>query len=141
PLARRGGAWRTNCTAAAKTLGSAPPPTGRRPMVKLSSHLARLQSEAIHILRETAAGFRGVVLLYPGGKDSSVLLHLARKAFYPRQLPFVLLHIDTTWKFREMIAFRDATAASMRLELIVYVNQEGLARGINPIASEMSLYT
>jgi sulfate adenylyltransferase subunit 2 len=92
-------------------------------------------------LRETAASFRRTALLYSVGKDSSVLLRLARKAFYPQQPPFVLLHVDTTWKFRDMIVFRDATATSMRLELIVHVNQEGLARGINPIASGASLYT
>jgi len=81
------------------------------------------------------------VLLYSIGKDSSVLLHLALKAFYPAKPPFPLLHIDTTWKFRDMIAFRDATAARLGLELIVHVNRDGLARGINPIASGSSLHT
>ena len=100
-----------------------------------SAHLRHLEAEAIHILREVAAEFRKPVLLYSIGKDSSVLLHLARKAFYPGPPPFPILHIDTTWKFREMIAFRDAVAARLGLELIVHVNREGLARGIDPVAS------
>ena len=95
----------------------------------------------IAILREVAAEFRNPVLMYSIGKDSSVLLHLARKAFYPAKPPFPLLHIDTTWKFREMIAFRDATARALGLDLIVHTNQEGLARGINPIASGSALHT
>ncbi|HKS88510.1 MAG TPA: sulfate adenylyltransferase subunit CysD, partial [Stellaceae bacterium] len=107
----------------------------------LPLHLRRLEAEAIAILREVAAEFRNPVLLYSIGKDSSVLLHLARKAFYPANLPFPLLHIDTTWKFREMIRFRDATAREFGLELIVHTNQEGLARGINPIASGSALHT
>jgi sulfate adenylyltransferase subunit 2 len=92
-------------------------------------------------MREVAAEFRNPVLLYSIGKDSSVLLHLALKAFYPAKLPFPVLHIDTTWKFREMIAFRDTTAARLGVELIVHTNQEGLDRGINPIASGSSLHT
>jgi sulfate adenylyltransferase subunit 2 len=92
-------------------------------------------------LREVAAEFRNPVLLYSMGKDSSVLLHLARKAFHPAPLPLPLLHVDTTWKFREMIEFRDAAAARLGLELIVHVNQEGLDRGINPIASGSALHT
>ena len=108
---------------------------------QLALHLRRLEAEAITILREVAAEFRRPVLLYSIGKDSSVLLHLALKAFYPAKPPFPLLHIDTTWKFREMIAFRDATAARLGVELIVHVNREGLARGINPIASGSSLHT
>jgi sulfate adenylyltransferase subunit 2 len=107
----------------------------------LPAHLRRLEAEAIHILREVAAEFRNPVLLYSIGKDSSVLLHLALKAFYPAKLPFPLLHVDTTWKFREMIAFRDATAAQLGVELIVHTNQEGLARGINPVASGSALHT
>jgi sulfate adenylyltransferase subunit 2 len=104
-------------------------------------HLHRLEAEAIAILREAAAEFRNPVMLYSIGKDSSVMLHLARKAFYPGPLPFPLLHIDTTWKFREMIAFRDATAQRLGLRLIVHVNEDGLARGINPIASGSALHT
>ena len=92
-------------------------------------------------MREVAAEFRNPVLLYSIGKDSSVLLHLALKAFYPAKLPFPVLHIDTTWKFREMIAFRNTTAARLGVELIVHTNQEGLDRGINPIASGSSLHT
>jgi len=107
----------------------------------LSLHLRRLEAEAIAILREVAAEFRRPVLLYSIGKDSSVLLHLALKAFYPAKPPFPLLHVDTTWKFREMIAFRDATAARLGLDLIVHVNREGLERGIDPIASGSSLHT
>ena len=105
------------------------------------SHLDRLESEAIHILREVAATFSRPVMLYSVGKDSSVLLHLALKAFYPARPPFPLLHVDTTWKFREMIAFRDETAARLGLELIVHVNREGLEQGINPIDSGSSVHT
>ena len=107
----------------------------------LPGHLRQLESEGIGILREVAAEFRRPVLMYSIGKDSSVLLHLARKAFHPASLPFPMLHIDTTWKFREMIAFRDATAAQLGIELIVHTNPEGLARGINPIASGSALHT
>ena len=107
----------------------------------LSTHLRRLEAEAIGILREVAAEFRNPVLMYSIGKDSSVLLHLALKAFYPARPPFPVLHIDTTWKFREMIAFRDALPGRLGIELIVHTNQEGLRRGINPIASGSSLHT
>ena len=96
------------------------------------AHLATLEAESIHILREAAAQAARPVLLYSIGKDSSVLLHLARKAFYPARLPFPLLHIDTTWKFRAMIAFRDATACRFELELRTHTNHEGLRQGINP---------
>jgi sulfate adenylyltransferase subunit 2 len=105
------------------------------------SHLDVLESESIHIFRETAAQFRKPVLLYSIGKDSTVLLHLARKAFFPQEIPFPLLHIDTTWKFRDMIAFRDRTARELGLNLIVHVNEDGRARGINPIDYAPSLYT
>ena len=108
---------------------------------RLTPHLARLEAEAIGILREGACAFRRPVLLYSIGKDSSVLLHLALKAFYPGKLPFPLLHIDTTWKFREMISFRDATAKRLGLELLVHTNAEGLARAINPITSGSALHT
>ena len=111
------------------------------PRLPLPAHLKRLEAEAIGILREVAAEFRNPVLLYSIGKDSSVLLHLAVKAFHPAKPPFPLLHIDTTWKFREMIAFRDAVAARLGVELIVHTNQEGLDRGIDPIASGSSLHT
>ena len=105
------------------------------------SHLARLEAESIHIMREVAAEFRNPVMLYSIGKDSSVMLHLARKAFYPSKPPFPLLHIDTTWKFREMIAFRDETARRLGLELIVHVNEAGLAQGITPFTHGSALYT
>src|ERR1700735_2184076 len=95
------------------------------------SHLSRLEAESIHILREVVAECEKPVMLYSIGKDSSVMLHLAMKAFYPSLPPFPLLHVDTTWKFREMIAFRDATAERLGLDLIVHVNRDGLARGIN----------
>ena len=105
------------------------------------SHLDVLESESIHIFRETAAQFRKPVLLYSIGKDSTVLLHLARKAFYPQDIPFPLMHIDTTWKFRDMIAFRDRTVRDLGLNLIVHTNEDGRARGINPIDYAPSLYT
>jgi sulfate adenylyltransferase subunit 2 len=108
---------------------------------RLPRHLQRLEAEAIGVLREVAAEFRKPVLLYSIGKDSSVLLHLARKAFYPGPVALPLLHVDTTWKFREMIDFRDATARQLELELIVHTNREGLARGIDPIASGSALHT
>ena len=105
------------------------------------AHLDLLEAESIHIFREAAAQFRAPVLLYSIGKDSTVLLHLARKAFYPARPPFPLLHVDTTWKFRDMIAFRDRTARELGLELIVHTNQDGVARGINPIDYSPSIYT
>jgi sulfate adenylyltransferase subunit 2 len=92
-------------------------------------------------MREVVAESKKPVMLYSIGKDSSVMLHLAIKAFYPSKLPFPLLHVDTTWKFREMIAFRDETARRLGLELLVHVNQDGLARGISPIASGSSVHT
>ncbi len=105
------------------------------------SHLDLLEAEAIHIFREAAAQFRKPVLLYSIGKDSTVLLHLARKAFYPQKPPFPLMHIDTTWKFRDMIAFRDKTVRDLGLELIVHTNRDGVERGINPVDYAPSLYT
>lgn len=104
-------------------------------------HLDLLEAESIHILREAAAQFRAPVLLYSIGKDSTVLLHLARKAFYPAKPPFPLLHVDTTWKFRDMIAFRDRTAGELGLELVVHTNLDGLARGITPVDYAPSIYT
>jgi sulfate adenylyltransferase subunit 2 len=105
------------------------------------SHLKRLEAESIHIMREVAAEFRNPVMLYSIGKDSSVMLHLAMKAFYPSKPPFPLLHVDTTWKFREMIKFRDETVARLGLKLHVHINHEGVARGINPFDSGSSLHT
>jgi len=107
----------------------------------LPAHLRRLESESIGIMREVAAEFRNPVMLYSIGKDSSVMLHLARKAFFPGKPPFPLLHIDTGWKFREMIAFRDETARRLGLDLFVHINEEGRARGINPINSGSALHT
>jgi sulfate adenylyltransferase subunit 2 len=96
------------------------------------THIERLEAESIHIMREVAAEARNPVMLYSIGKDSSVILHLARKAFFPAPPPFPLMHIDTTWKFRDMIAFRDRTAAAAGMRLIVHTNQEGVAAGLNP---------
>ncbi|WP_181702008.1 sulfate adenylyltransferase subunit CysD [Chthonobacter albigriseus] len=105
------------------------------------THLRRLEAESIHIIREVAAEFRNPVMLYSIGKDSSVMLHLAMKAFYPSKPPFPLLHVDTTWKFREMIRFRDETARRLGLDLIVHTNQEGVAQGITPFTHGSSAYT
>jgi sulfate adenylyltransferase subunit 2 len=97
-----------------------------------AAHLRRLENESIHIIREVVAECRAPVMLYSIGKDSTVMLHLAMKAFYPSKPPFPLLHVDTGWKFRDMISFRDATAARLGLDLIVHTNRDGAARGINP---------
>jgi sulfate adenylyltransferase subunit 2 len=105
------------------------------------AHLRRLEAESIHIMREVVAEMRNPVMLYSIGKDSSVMLHVAMKAFYPAKPPFPLLHVDTTWKFREMIAFRDETARRLGLDLIVHINQDGLKRGISPVASGSQLHT
>jgi sulfate adenylyltransferase subunit 2 len=107
----------------------------------LPKNLRRLEAESIEIMREVVAEFRKPVMLYSIGKDSSVMLHVAMKAFYPAPLPFPLLHVDTTWKFREMIAFRDATARRINSDLIVHINQDGLVRGISPITSGSALHT
>ena len=96
------------------------------------SHLDELEAEAIYIMREVAAECEKPVMLYSIGKDSSVMLHLAMKAFYPEKPPFPFLHVDTTWKFKEMIKFRDETAKKLGIEMLVYTNQEGVAQGINP---------
>ena len=105
------------------------------------THLKQLEAESIHIIREVAAEFERPVLLYSIGKDSSVLLHLARKAFYPGRLPFPLLHVDTTWKFRDMIAFRDRIARELELDLIVYTNEEGRAANVTPFTYGSRKYT
>ena len=111
------------------------------PPRSLPEHLKRLEAESIGIMREVAAEFRNPVQLYSIGKDSSVMLHLARKAFFPGAPPFPLLHIDTGWKFRDMIVFRDETARRLGLDLVVHTNEEGKARGINPITSGSALHT
>jgi sulfate adenylyltransferase subunit 2 len=118
------------------SIGVQPALTGQLPI-----QLKRLEAEAIGIMREVVAEFRNPVMLYSIGKDSSAMLHLARKAFFPARPPFPLLHIDTGWKFREMISFRDATARRLELDLLVHTNQEGQARGINPITSGSALHT
>jgi len=105
------------------------------------SHLKRLEAESIHILREVAAEFTNPVMLYSIGKDSSVMLHLAMKAFYPAKPPFPLLHVDTGWKFRDMIAFRDDTARRLELKLIVHTNEEGVRAGIDPFTHGSNHYT
>jgi sulfate adenylyltransferase subunit 2 len=110
-------------------------------MSKIAAILKELENESIEILRETAAGFKKPVMMYSIGKDSSVLLHLARKAFYPSPIPFPLLHVDTTWKFMEMISFRDRIVAETKSQLIVHTNQEGVESNINPFNTNASEYT
>lgn len=105
------------------------------------THLDRLEAEAVHVFREVAACFAKPVMLYSIGKDSSVMLHLARKAFHPAPLPFPLLHVDTTWKFREMIEFRDQLAKEFGLNLIVHINQDGVDEGISPFVHGSSYHT
>ncbi|MEW9617687.1 sulfate adenylyltransferase subunit CysD [Shinella sp. S4-D37] len=105
------------------------------------THLQRLEAEAIHIFREVAATFARPVMLYSVGKDSSVMLHLAMKAFYPAKPPFPFLHVDTTWKFKEMIAFRDRMAAERGFDLLVHVNPEGIEQGISPFTHGSSIHT
>nr|WP_319486591.1 sulfate adenylyltransferase subunit CysD [uncultured Cohaesibacter sp.] len=107
----------------------------------LRTHLKSLEHESIHIIREVASEFKNPVMLYSIGKDSAVMLHLARKAFYPSRLPFPLMHVDTTWKFREMITFRDSMAKDYDLDLIVHTNEEGRANNVNPFTHGSSLYT
>jgi sulfate adenylyltransferase subunit 2 len=118
-------------------------PSGETPRLPLplQTHLQRLEAESIHIMREVVAECRRPVMLYSIGKDSAVMLHIARKAFAPGQIPFPLLHVDTTWKFRDMIAFRDETAKRSGFELLVHINQEGLALGINPFQHGSALHT
>jgi len=105
------------------------------------THLKQLEAESIHIIREVAAEFERPVMLYSIGKDSAVMLHLAMKAFYPGKPPFPLMHVDTTWKFREMIAFRDRHTRELGLELIVYVNEEGIRAGISPFTHGSKKHT
>jgi sulfate adenylyltransferase subunit 2 len=113
--------------------------TGRSKI--LASHLKELEADSIHIFREVVAEAENPAMLYSIGKDSTVMLHIAMKAFYPAKLPFPLLHVDTTWKFKEMIAFRDQRIRELGLELIVHINQDGLARGINPFDHGSSVHT
>lgn len=108
---------------------------------KSLNHLKKLEAESIYIMREVVAEFENPVMLYSIGKDSSVMLHLALKAFYPGKLPFPLLHVDTTWKFREMIEFRDKRVKDLGLELIVHINEEGLKNNVNPFTHGSKKYT
>jgi sulfate adenylyltransferase subunit 2 len=105
------------------------------------THLRQLEAESIHIIREVAAEFSNPVMLYSIGKDSAVMLHLARKAFYPARPPFPLLHVDTTWKFREMISFRDRMAHDYGFDLLIHTNEDGVRQGVNPFSHGSSLYT
>ena len=105
------------------------------------THLQRLEAESIHIMREVMNESEKPVMLYSIGKDSSVMLHLALKAFYPSKPPFPFLHVDTTWKFREMIEFRDKRAAELGLDLIVHINEEGVAQGVGPFSHGSSVHT
>ena len=105
------------------------------------THLQRLEAESIHIMREVVAQFRNPVMLYSIGKDSSVMLPLARKAFWPSRPPFPLMHVDTTWKFREMISFRDQCAKEMGFDLIVHINEEGVRAGIGPLSHGSAVHT
>lgn len=109
-------------------------------MIQLT-HLQKLEAESIHIIREVAATCENPVMLYSIGKDSAVLLHLAMKAFYPGKPPFPVLHVDTTWKFREMIEFRDRRAKELGIDLIVHINEEGVRAGVNPFESGSRLHT
>lgn len=105
------------------------------------THLQRLEAESIHIMREVVASCKNPVMLYSIGKDSAVMLHLARKAFYPSRLPFPLAHVDTTWKFRDMISFRDKMARDMNFELIVHINEDGVKQGIGPFTHGSAVHT
>jgi sulfate adenylyltransferase subunit 2 len=108
---------------------------------RLPTRLRQLEAEAMYIMREAVAEFANPVMLYSIGKDSSVMLHVAQKAFFPGKPPFPLLHIDTTWKFREMLAFRDETAARLDMDLLIHVNESGLASGLSPIISGPAIHT
>jgi sulfate adenylyltransferase subunit 2 len=110
-------------------------------MSRALTHLSQLEAESIHIIREVVAEFENPVMLYSIGKDSAVMLHLARKAFYPAKPPFPLMHVDTTWKFREMIEFRDRTAHECGFDLLIHTNEEGVQQGVTPFTHGSALYT
>ena len=105
------------------------------------THLRKLEAESIHIMREVAATAENPVMLYSVGKDSSVMLHLAMKAFYPSKPPFPLMHVDTTWKFKEMIAFRDKMCSDLGLDLIVHINEDGVREGVGPFTHGSAVHT
>ena len=105
------------------------------------THLDILEADSIHIIREVVATAENPVMLYSVGKDSAVMLHLAMKAFYPNKIPFPLMHVDTTWKFKEMVAFRDKTVSDLDLELIVYINEDGVERGVGPFSHGSAIHT
>jgi sulfate adenylyltransferase subunit 2 len=115
--------------------------TNKGRAIDVSDYLDTLEAESIHIFREVAANFQRPVMLYSIGKDSSVLLHLLRKAFYPARPPIPLLHVDTTWKFREMIAFRDQVAAAGDVQVLVHVNEDGVRQGISPLTHGATVHT
>ncbi|MGB8843073.1 MAG: sulfate adenylyltransferase subunit CysD [Aliidongia sp.] len=138
------GAWR--CArhyraALAKSISGVPGGKGNRVAMSRLTHLEQLEAESIHIMREVVAETEHPVMLYSIGKDSAVMLHLALKAFYPSKPPFPLLHVDTTWKFREMIAFRDKITAQFGLELLVHTNPDGVAQGIGPFSHGSAVHT
>ena len=110
-------------------------------MLEKLTHLKQLEAESIHIIREVAAEFQNPVMLYSIGKDSAVMLHLARKAFYPGRLPFPVLHVDTGWKFREMYSFRERMVEEMDLDLLVHMNPEGVEQGIGPFTHGSAVHT
>lgn len=114
---------------------------GDHPMLEKLTHLKQLEAESIHIIREVAAEFQNPVMLYSIGKDSAVMLHLARKAFYPARLPFPVLHVDTGWKFREMYSFREQMVKDLDLDLLVHQNPEGVAQGIGPFTHGSAVHT
>src|SRR5690606_14653645 len=129
---------------AAKT-AAAPKPAANDEALALTpsalTHLDRLEAESIHIMREVAAEAENPVMLYSVGKDSAVMLHLAMKAFHPSKPPFPVMHVDTTWKFREMIKFRDEMTAKLGLDLIVHINQEGVEQGVGPFTHGSQVHT
>ena len=110
-------------------------------MLEKLTHLKQLEAESIHIIREVAAEFQNPVMLYSIGKDSAVMLHLARKAFYPGRLPFPVLHVDTGWKFQAMYEFREKMVKEMDLDLLVHMNPEGVAQGVNPFTHGSAVHT
>jgi sulfate adenylyltransferase subunit 2 len=122
-------------------MNQAAPASDASPVRRPLTHLQRLEGESIHILREVVAECARPVMLYSVGKDSTVMLHLAKKAFYPAPPPFPLLHVDTTWKFRAMYEFRDAVARESGMRLLVHVNREGLGRGVDPFIHGSQIYT